>query len=210
MPRAELPAITQDLGTTWAGAGAQFKLYPCAHVIHPFIEASLTARRDGGIVPAVVGRIVCRIPPWAMPIVAEPRPPKIAPRNDLEAIASLPFMVAAALADGEVTLATLAADHIARADIRQLAARIDCEADPALVAGFDGTMDIVATTGERRHMAAVLPPAGRERVTAKFRANAALGGMTRAAELEDALLDGGIGVGELMAMAVLHTLERSR
>jgi len=56
-------------------------------------------------------------------------PDKDCARNDLEAIASLPFMVAAALCDGRVDLTTLRPESIVRADIVALAARIECLGD---------------------------------------------------------------------------------
>ena len=86
--------------------------------------------------------------PWAMPIVGEPRDTKIAPRNDLEAIASLPFMLAAALVEGRVDLATLAPTTIHNTEIRALAYRVACEADPSLGTGFDGRMEIIRSDGQ--------------------------------------------------------------
>ena len=194
--------ITHDLGRDWAGETAQFKLYPCAHVIHPYIEAALEFRGRSGLAPDQLRNLTGTIPPWATPIVAEPRAAKITPRNDLEAIASLPFMVAAALCDGHVSLATLGADRLARRDILDLAARIDCRADAALAVGFDGRIEIVLADGDHRQLAATLPDAASDRVRAKFHSNAALGCMTHASEIETALLDGTIGVRELMARAM--------
>jgi 2-methylcitrate dehydratase PrpD len=203
VPEDGIAAITRGLGTEWAGASAQVKLYPCAHVIHPFIEAALVARRQVGQEVVRIDRVVCRIPPWAMPIVAEPRAARIAPRNDLEAIASLPFMVAAALCDGEVGLPTLRAECIARADIGAMAARIHCVGDASLVAGFDGSMEIVTREGAHHSLSATLPLADPQRVTAKLRANAALGGMHRVKEVEEALTRPGERVGEMMTLARL-------
>ena len=198
-----LEAIGAGLGEDWLGRTAQFKLYPCAHVIHPFIEAALHARGEQGAVAARVQEVWCDIPPWAMPIVAEPRAPKIAPRNDLEAIASLPFMVAAAFCDGKVDLATLGSHTLSREDVRALASRIECRADPSLAVGFDGRMAIALTDGARHELAAVLPAPSAERVAAKFHANAALGAMEGAGEVEAALGGATVAVRDLMRLAVL-------
>lgn len=205
----ELKAIGNELGADWLGGTAQFKLHPCAHVIHPFIEAALHARGVPGVAPERVQRVLCHIPPWAMPIVAEPRAPKVAPRNDLEAIASLPFMVAAAFCDGKVDLATLEAPSLARMDVRAMASRIDCRADPALVVGFDGRMEVALTDGARLDLPARLPDATPERVATKFRANAALGAMRAAGEVEAALGGAAVGVRDLMRLAVLARPEIS-
>src|SRR6185312_13619196 len=45
-PDADLSALTEGLGATWLGAGAQAKLYPCAHVIQPYIDAALALRQE--------------------------------------------------------------------------------------------------------------------------------------------------------------------
>jgi 2-methylcitrate dehydratase PrpD len=126
--------------------------------------------------------------PWALPIVAEPRATKVAPRNDLEAIASLPFMVAAALCDGRVDLATLAPETLGRADIRALAARISCEGDATLGAGFDGRMTATVNDGTSLEARVALTPASAERIVAKFRANTSHLQGAACAELETALL----------------------
>src|SRR5262249_52207067 len=155
----DLAQVTDSLGETWLGMNAQPKLYPCAHVIQPYIEGALAWRAQGQTADAIA-TIHCIMAPWAMPIVAEPRHAKIAPRNDLEAIGSLPFMVGAALIDGKVDLATLAPATISRPDIQAFASRIHCEADATLGPGFDGRMNVVRKDGERASRAVGITPPG--------------------------------------------------
>jgi 2-methylcitrate dehydratase PrpD len=188
-PDVPLDVITADLGRTWLGAAAQPKLFPCAHVIQPYIEAVLAWRGEGRIRAEAVQSIRCVLAPWALPIVAEPRNSKIAPRNDLEAIASLPFMVAAAVCDGRVDLATLAPQTLGRADIRALAARTACEGDAALGSGFDGR--ITATLvgdADRLDANVALSPSTEQRLVTKFRANTSHLQHAACAKLEAALL----------------------
>src|SRR5262249_13191192 len=130
----------------------------------------------------------CVLAPWALPIVAEPRASKIAPRNDLEAIASLPFMVGAALCDGRVDLATLRPETLARSDILTLAARIDCQGDATLGTGFDRQMDVIVANGGPFRCAVALAAPSEERIIAKFRANTAHLQLSACAALETALL----------------------
>jgi 2-methylcitrate dehydratase PrpD len=171
-PERDLTGVAAGLGERWAGGEAHFKYYPCAHVIQPYIDAALTLRREHGLTAGAVEEAVCAIAPWAVPIVCEPRAPRIAPEGEMDAIASLPFQVAAALADGSVTLSILDADTRARADLRDLAARvIHCE-DPALGHGFDGALEIVTRDGRRLSAPATSAPPDRDRIVAKFRANA--------------------------------------
>jgi 2-methylcitrate dehydratase PrpD len=183
-----LDVITAELGRTWLGAAAQPKHFPCAHVIQPYIEAVLAWRGQGRIRAAAIQSIRCVLAPWALPIVAEPRETKTTPRNDLEAIASLPFMVAAAACDGRVDLATLAPETLGRADIRALAARITSEGDATLGAGFDGCIEAILADGSRLDAKVALPPSSPERIVTKFRANTSHLRRAACAELETALL----------------------
>jgi 2-methylcitrate dehydratase PrpD len=186
-PDTDLGVITADLGKTWLGATARAKHFPCAHVIEPYIDGALAWRSEGRVRADAVQSIRCMVAPWALPIVAEPRAVKVAPTNDLEAIASLPFMVAAALCDGRIDLATLQPQTLGRADIRALAARVTCEGDATLGSGFDGHIE--ATTGGisiSRDVA--LGPPSEARMVAKFLANTARLQQTACADLEAALL----------------------
>lgn len=168
----ETAALTRGLGTEWKGGGALFKYYPCAHVIQPYIDAALTLRSKHGLSAADVDEVRCAIAPWAVPIVCEPRASRIAPVTDLDAIASLPYLVAHALAEGEVGLAALAPTARERADIRALAARIVHDPDPTLGQGFDAR--IVIRTGAGSTFAAMAEAAACEpaKLQAKFVANA--------------------------------------
>lgn len=198
---ADLAALTDGLGETWRGADAQAKLYPCAHVIQPYIDAAL-ALRDEKLTANSIASIRCIMAPWAMPIVGEPRDSKIAPRNDLEAIASLPFMVAAALIDGRIDLATLDPATIRRPDIRALASRVDCEADASLGSGFDGRVEVMHHDGQPLSRAVGIAPVSEERIIAKFRANTADRPRRASDILLRALLDEAPCSRELMRLAM--------
>jgi 2-methylcitrate dehydratase PrpD len=196
----DVAAIGESLGSTWHGATAQAKLYPCAHVLQPYIDATLALRAEKLAIENIAS-IRCIMASWAMPIVAEPRGTKIAPRNDLEAIASLPFMVAAALIKGRVDLATLAPAIIQDTEIRALASRIHCEADPSLGTGFDGRMEIVRRDGQTLSRAVDLVPPNEARIIAKFRANTAACPQAACDALLHALLDEMPRCRELMSLA---------
>jgi 2-methylcitrate dehydratase PrpD len=172
-PAATLDVLTADLGENWLGATASAKSFPCAHVIQPYIEGVLALRAEGELRAEDVQSMSCVMAPWALPIVAVPRAIKIAPRNDLEAIASLPFMVAAALCDGRVDLTTLRPETIGRTDILALAARIECVGDDALGSGFDGRMNAELHAGRRISRVVALSNPREEQIIAKFRANTA-------------------------------------
>jgi 2-methylcitrate dehydratase PrpD len=207
-PGLDLDAVTAGLGSTWLGAAASPKGFPCAHVIHPYIEAALALRAEGKLDAENVASVTCVMAPWALPIVAVPRAAKIAPRNDLEAIASLPFMVAAALCDGRVDLATLRPQTLGRADILALAARIDCAGDDRLGSGFDGELNAVLRDGSHISRGATLSAAGEDQIVAKFRTNAANASPDACAVLEHTLLNDAPSGRDLVRLALAALSQR--
>jgi 2-methylcitrate dehydratase PrpD len=169
----DLAPLTRGLGAEWPGGAAHFKYYPCAHVIQPYIDAALALRREHSLAANDVAEVRCQIAPWAIPIVCEPRAARVAPETELDAIASLPYMVAHALAEGAVTLAALSAEVRGRGDLRALAARVVHEADAAMGRGFDARLTIRTFAGPTFTAAADAAGADAARIAAKFVANAA-------------------------------------
>jgi 2-methylcitrate dehydratase PrpD len=139
------PALGDDLGSRWLNEAAVFKLYPCAHVIQPYIDLALSVRNEVG--GRSVERITCAVAPWAVPIVCEPAQEKRQPGTTLAAIASLPFNVAAAFVDGAVTLDTLEQANIERRDLRAFAARVGYRTAPEL-GGFNAAVEVELSDGE--------------------------------------------------------------
>jgi 2-methylcitrate dehydratase PrpD len=168
----DLAALTSGLGVDWQGGAAHFKYYPCAHVIQPYIDAALALRHSHALAAEDVAEVRCAIAPWAVPIVCEPRAARVAPETELDAIASLPYMVAHALAEGAVTLSALSAEARRRADLRALAARVVHEADAAMGRGFDACLSIRTFAGQTLTAAADAAASDAARVAAKFAANA--------------------------------------
>lgn len=113
----------EDLGTKWHLADAAFKLQPCCHYLHPFIEAAQHLRQLG-VEADAVSELVCRIAPGAAPIVCLPWEAKQAASGHT-ARWSLPAVVAAALVERAITLDTFEAEL--RPAVRALAKRIRWE-----------------------------------------------------------------------------------
>jgi 2-methylcitrate dehydratase PrpD len=126
--RAHLPgrddfdytAIAGGLGTRWHIVDSAFKLYPCAHSIHAFIEAALAASVAAGS----IAQVLLEIPADFAGQIAEPRAAKLAPRTPTHARASVYYAVAAALLDGAVGMQHYTDDAIRRPDLLALAARM--------------------------------------------------------------------------------------
>jgi 2-methylcitrate dehydratase PrpD len=140
--------LTLDLGHQWAGAKADFKYYPCAHVIQPYIDAALAILQEHKLSAADVSSVVCVIAPWAAAVVAEPRPAKLKFGTEMEAIASLPYQVAIALLDRQVDLRSLDQANRDRADVFEMANRVTHLSDPGLGKSFDGRIELVTKGGQ--------------------------------------------------------------
>ncbi|HXP31486.1 MAG TPA: MmgE/PrpD family protein [Stellaceae bacterium] len=160
---------TEDgLGERWLGDTALFKLYPCAHVIQPYIDLALELRRRHGIEAPAVTRIHCAVAPWAVPIVCEPAAEKPNPPTKLEAIASLPYQLASALIDGSVGIETLEPPKLGRAEAAALARRVTYAADPG-IAGFGAALEIELRDGRRFAASGEAAAADAARLGQKFR-----------------------------------------
>ena len=170
--RIRAETLTGGLGTAWRGAEAHFKYYPCAHVIQPYLDAAIDLRREHGLTGRDIAGGVCRIAPWAAQIVCEPRAAKLRPDSEMAAIASLPYLLAVALAEGGVTLDALDAPSRQDPAILDLAARLTHAEDPALGQGFDGVLILDLSDAGRRERPVSSAPPDAGKVLAKFRTNA--------------------------------------
>lgn len=81
------------LGQQWTLRDAAFKLFPCCHYIHPFLEGvqQLLAQ---GVVLHHIAHIECRVPEGAASIICEPWARKQTPVLLNEAKYSLPYCMA--------------------------------------------------------------------------------------------------------------------
>ncbi|HWE76263.1 MAG TPA: MmgE/PrpD family protein [Stellaceae bacterium] len=124
----DFAAALDELGKRWECQSISLKPYPCAHVLHSFIDAILALRGDGLRASDVV-RIRAPIAEHMIGIVCEPRDQKIAPQNDWQGRGSLPYTAAEALVTGRLDGTSYRGDPASRDDIRALAAKIEHEVD---------------------------------------------------------------------------------
>jgi 2-methylcitrate dehydratase PrpD len=164
-PPPDFNKVTLSLGKEWHNEKALFKLYPCAHVIHAYIDLALDFRKSHALDLRRVRRVTATVAPWAVPIVCEPVAEKTHPATTLQAIASLQFCVAAALANGEVGIAALEPENRERPDICGLAERIEYR-----VADLPGFMAELALEIDDRvvMMSGTSPEATADRIKTKF------------------------------------------
>jgi len=90
------------LGQQWTLRDAAFKLFPCCHYIHPFIEG-VQKMLEKPIALENIERIECRVPLGAAGIICEPWHNKQTPLILNEAKYSLPYCVALAFLNIPIT-----------------------------------------------------------------------------------------------------------
>ncbi len=192
--RFDFAAVTEGLGRRWECLGISLKPYPCAHVIHSFIDTILALRAQG-LRAQQVKRILCPIAEYMIGVVCEPREKKVAPQNDWQGRASLQYSIAEALVTGRLDGQSYRGEPSIRAEVRALAQKVDYEIDKTARPGqFKGWVIVETLDGKRLERIEPYNRGSAERplseadIRAKFRANAApLFDAARLAAIEDAV-----------------------
>ncbi|MGZ7444772.1 MmgE/PrpD family protein [Paenibacillus sp. TH7-28] len=133
-------------GEPWqiAEPGLWFKRYPCCSASHHAADAALAIRAARGADISAIDRVTVTFPPGgdAALIVREPK-------TGVEGRFSVEYVIAAALADGELGIGTFA-DETIRPDLLALAAKVqrryDADVVPAPNAMPKGRFTIVSVT----------------------------------------------------------------
>ncbi|MFQ5896310.1 MAG: MmgE/PrpD family protein [Nitrospinota bacterium] len=206
-------ALVAGLGERWETLEVSFKPYPCGHVIHPFLDAALTLRREGGFGPEGEGveEVTCFAPPGAVRLVGEPAERKRAPQSDYEGKFSLPYSIACILARGRCGVDEYSEEAIRDPAILSLAARVRVVPGefPEYPRSFPGRVRIRLKDGrtlereEKHNRGSPAHPLTGEEVETKFLDNArrSVDG-ERVRQIGEAVLrlEGEPGVGPLMAL----------
>jgi 2-methylcitrate dehydratase PrpD len=99
------------LGHQWMLRDAAFKLYPCCHYIHPFLEA-VEALKAGSLNLDEIVRIDCKVPQGAAAIICEPWYQKQSPTILNEAKYSLPYCMGLAFLNIPITAQHFLSDQV--------------------------------------------------------------------------------------------------
>jgi len=194
---ADLAACTKGFGEEWETMRVAVKPYPACHFTHAFADAMLALRAEHGLVPADVATIRCLIAQGEMKTVCEPEDRKRRPGSTYDAQFSVPFIVGAALARGQVTLAEIREDALTDPAIRAVAEKVTCEPDPdsGFPELFSGEVVVETTDGrtlrhrEQVNRGADTRPLSAEDITGKFLANARVAvGADRSEQVLEAML----------------------
>ena len=147
--RFNFAAVTEGLGQHWECRAISMKPYPCAHVIHSFLDAILALHAQG-LRAEEVKRILCPIADYMIGVVCEPREKKVAPQNDWQGRASLQYSIAEALVTGRLDGQSYRSTGETRAAIRALAQKVDYEVDKSAKPGqFKGWVIVETHDGRR-------------------------------------------------------------
>lgn len=176
----DLDTVVGELGARWAMLDCSFKPYPCAHAIHPFVDAALVVRQQAGAkIEQIVG-IRASVGAKYQPLICEPMDAKLHPLTPTHARASLPYAVCVALSRGALGPADYAEDVIDDAGVRALASLFAYQTDQTPAgSGFRGVLDVTLSDGEvLRHVEPVnrgsrTNPMPSSEMIAKFRLGAA-------------------------------------
>jgi 2-methylcitrate dehydratase PrpD len=175
-------ALDADLGTRWEVTRVSIKPYPCCHFAHAFVDC-VGALAAKGVAAGEIRELHCVVPEIEVGLICEPFAEKLEPASPYAAKFSLPFLLAARIADGRIDHRTFEAASIARRELLALAARVTyrvaAPGETPFPRTFPGWVEATLADGSRRverlDVNAGHPdnPLSLEQVAAKFRDNAA-------------------------------------
>lgn len=126
--------------------GLWLKRYPCCASTHRPVDALLTLMREHGLRVADVKHVETLVSEAAVRNLMY-----MEPLNEMQARFSMPYCIAAAAQDGDLTLPTFSADALKRADYAQFMPRVSMVSDPAQPADMSSTIKSWGTTTIMTH-----------------------------------------------------------
>jgi 2-methylcitrate dehydratase PrpD len=137
-------ALRAGLGVRYELTALSYKPYPCCRFNHTAIDAALAIARQPGFDPARIDRIAVGVNKQAYEAVCTPPEIRLRPKTVVQAQFSIPFSIAAALLDGQVSLRHFTDEGLRRADILALAAKVECDVDAAIERDWSRTISPAA------------------------------------------------------------------
>jgi 2-methylcitrate dehydratase PrpD len=166
--------LTRDFGQEWdIVTHMAIKLVPGAHAFHPAVEAAVNAARQSGVRPEDVAKILVSGP--QIRSIGRGQPPK----DLVEAIHSLHYFLASAVADKDFSWVHATAEKIHNPGVALLIGLVEADPAPPEVQykwSWGGTVTIVTKSGARFTSTVDAPKASGPRgiqwsdVDAKYRA----------------------------------------
>ena len=194
----DLSAITDGLGETFDPfLGNTVKYFSCCGRIHTALDAELRIMTDENLKSEDVISVLVALNTRDVETLGRPEEMRRNPPGRLEAQFSIPYCIAAALADGELTLKQFTPESIASPAIRAAIDKVTVVAEPAYDSvpdSWPGRVTITTKDGRSFTKEVVHPPGSREnpltwdQLVQKFMAVGSLAmGERQLAELADHL-----------------------
>lgn len=142
-PQWKLEVLTAGLGESWRIERCGMKAFPTEALTHAPISAVLDLVRENDLAPERVEKVQVRSLARAADILADPS--KYDPRSKETADHSLPYVIAAALVDRQVTPAQFEPERIMDERIRAQLRKVEVVADPEIEKVFPKLQRVVVT-----------------------------------------------------------------
>jgi 2-methylcitrate dehydratase len=160
-PDWKLEILTEGLGESWRIEKCGMKAYPTEALTHTPISAVLDLVRQHDLKPDAIKKVRIRSLARAADILSDPS--KYDPRTKETADHSLPYVIAAALVDRQVTPAQFADAKIMDPAIRAQLKKVEVVADPEIEKLFPKLQRVIVTihtTDGKEHTKQVDYPKG--------------------------------------------------
>ncbi len=142
-PEWKLELLTDGLGASWRIERCGMKAFPTEALTHAPISAVLKLVQENDLQPDDVEKVHIRSLARAADILADPS--KYDPRTKETADHSLPYVIAAAIVDRQVTPAQFEPDKIMDPRIRAQLEKVEVTADPDIEAVFPELQRVIVT-----------------------------------------------------------------
>jgi len=142
-PEWKLEILTDGLGDSWRIERCGMKAFPTEALTHTPISAVLDLMTDNDLEAEQVEKVLIKSLARAADILADPS--KYDPRNKETADHSLPYVIAAALADKQVTPKQFEPEKIMEPRIREQLNKVVVVADPEIEAVFPELQRVIVT-----------------------------------------------------------------
>jgi 2-methylcitrate dehydratase len=142
-PEWKLEVLVDGLGESWRIERCGMKAFPTEALTHAPISAVLDIVIENDLAPEMVEKVHIRSLARAADILADPS--KYDPRSKETADHSLPYVIAAAVADRQVTPAQFEQDKIMDPRIREQLDKVEVVADPEIEKLFPKLQRVIVT-----------------------------------------------------------------
>jgi 2-methylcitrate dehydratase PrpD len=168
----DMPALTDQLGTSFRGEAISFKPYPCGRPLHAVLDAAVALHGELALNGGNIAQISIALDPATFDEQFAAGPHKRAPTHVVQAQFALPYLASVALIRGAVGIEDIT--RIDAPEVLDLAARIEGKADAGRPKGW-ARLSVARTDGRATSRDTSDPlgsperPLSAELLAAKFR-----------------------------------------